>query len=220
MNGFAADLFQILRPGFDDQIGSGDRRKTIGSAGTAKQTIKKRLFDFLIPFQASLDNGPQKGQTSTGNPRLVPGGSEYRACHLTEPATVAMRYLVVMFGDGFSHDHQLSTKIIGSATVPTSNRRARTSASSVEPWPALHNLNHHKVFIYPSTLTTGHLKLIFTEVMGKICNTPVLHCSITPIFTFYTFPGSRPGAKICCGSSAALMRCITFHSGRSKPKTS
>jgi hypothetical protein len=104
MDGLAADLFQILRPGFDDQIGSGDGRKTIGGAGTAKQTIKKRFFDFPIPFQASFDNGPQKGQTSAGDPRFVPGGSEYRTCHLTEPATVAMRYFVVMFGDGFSHD--------------------------------------------------------------------------------------------------------------------
>jgi hypothetical protein len=97
-----------LRPRFDDQIGSGDRRKTIGSAGAAEQTIKKRLFDFPIPFKAPFDNGPQKGQASTGDPGLVPGGSEYRTCHLTEPATVAMRYFVVMFGDGFSHDHRFN----------------------------------------------------------------------------------------------------------------
>jgi hypothetical protein len=99
MNGFAADLFQILRPGFNDQIGSGDRRKTIGGASTAKQTIKKRLFDFLVPLQASLDNGPQKGQTSTGDPGLVPGGSEYRACHLAEPAAIAVGDFIIVFGD-------------------------------------------------------------------------------------------------------------------------
>ena len=108
MNRFAADLFQILRPGFDDQIGRGDCRKTICGAGAAKQAIKKRLLDFRIPFQASFDNGPQKGQTSAGDPGLVPGGPEYRTCHLTEPATVAMRYFDVMFGDGFSHDHRFN----------------------------------------------------------------------------------------------------------------
>jgi hypothetical protein len=99
MNGFAADFFQILCPGFDDQIGSRDRRKTIGRAGAAKQTIKKWFFDFAIPFQAPFDNGAQKGQASTGNPGLVPGGPEYRTCHLTEPATVAMRYFIIVFGD-------------------------------------------------------------------------------------------------------------------------
>ena len=71
MNGFAADLFQILRPGFDDQLGSGDCRKAIGGAGTAKQTIKKWLFYFLIPFQAAFNNGPQKSQAAPGpNARL------------------------------------------------------------------------------------------------------------------------------------------------------
>jgi hypothetical protein len=50
MNGFTANFFQILRPGLDDQIGSGDGRKTIGRAGPAKQTIKKRFFDFAIPY--------------------------------------------------------------------------------------------------------------------------------------------------------------------------
>jgi hypothetical protein len=58
MNRFAADLFQILRPGFDDQIGSGDCRKTISCASAAKQTIKKRFLDFPIPFQTPFDNGP------------------------------------------------------------------------------------------------------------------------------------------------------------------
>mgnify|MGYP006889797525 CR=1 FL=1 len=36
---------------------------------------------------------------SAGDPGLVPGGSEYRTSHLTEPAAVAMGYLVVMFGN-------------------------------------------------------------------------------------------------------------------------
>jgi hypothetical protein len=93
-----------LRPSSDDQIGSGDGRKTIGRAGATKQTIKKRFFDFAIPFQASFDNGAQKGQPSTGNPGFMPGRSEYRTRHLAESATIAMRYFIVMFGDGFSHD--------------------------------------------------------------------------------------------------------------------
>ena len=104
MNGFAADFFQVLRPGFDDQIGGGDGRKTIGRAGTAKQTIKKRLFYFMIPFQAAFNNSPQKCQASTGDPSFMSGGPKNRTRHLTESAAVAMRYFVVMFGDVFSHD--------------------------------------------------------------------------------------------------------------------
>jgi hypothetical protein len=99
MNRFATDLFQVLCPGFDNQIGGGDCRKTIRGAGTAQQTVKKRLFDFRVPFQAPLDNGPQKGQATPGDTGLVPGGSEYRTSHLTEPAAVAMGYFIVMFGN-------------------------------------------------------------------------------------------------------------------------
>ena len=98
VNGFASDLFQIFRPGLDNQIGSRDCRKTIGGTGTAEQTIKKGFFDFLTPIQTPLNDGAQKGQPSASHPGLMAGGSEDRACHLTEPAAVAVGNFVVMFG--------------------------------------------------------------------------------------------------------------------------
>jgi hypothetical protein len=99
VNGFAPDLFQIFRPGPDNQIGSRDCRKAIGGTGTAEQTIKKGFFYFSIPMQTPLNDGAQKGQSSASHPGLMAGGSEDRACHLTEPAAVAVGNFVVVFGD-------------------------------------------------------------------------------------------------------------------------
>jgi hypothetical protein len=99
MNGFATDLFQILRAGLDDQLGGRDGRKTVGGAGPAQQTIKKGLFNFPIPFKAPLNDCPQKGQASAGNAGLMAGGSEDRTGYLTETATVALRNFVIVFGD-------------------------------------------------------------------------------------------------------------------------
>jgi hypothetical protein len=99
VNGFAPDLLQIFRPGPDNQIGSGDCRKAIGGTGTAEQTIKKGFFNFLTPVQTPLNDGAQKGQPSASHPGLMAGGSEYRACHLTEPAAVAVGDFIIVFGD-------------------------------------------------------------------------------------------------------------------------
>ncbi len=99
VNGFAADPFQIFRPGIDDQVRCGNGRKTVGGAGTTEQTIKKGRFYVLIPFQAALNNRPQQRQTSTSHAGLMPGGPENRACHLAKPAAVAMGDFIIMFGN-------------------------------------------------------------------------------------------------------------------------
>ncbi len=90
MNRFSIDFFKILGACLYKKVTGGDSWKTIGGAGAAEQAVEKRLLDLFYPFQATLDDGSQKGQSPPCHTGLMARGSKYRARGLTETTSVTV----------------------------------------------------------------------------------------------------------------------------------
>ncbi len=97
MNRFLANLFQVFGASFNDQVGRGDGRKTVGRAGPATQTIIQRFLELLVPIQALLNDGAQKGQTFAGHAGLMPRRAEYRTGNLAKTAFIALGNRIILF---------------------------------------------------------------------------------------------------------------------------
>jgi hypothetical protein len=66
-------------------------------------------------MQATFDDGAQKRQTPAGHAGLVPGRAENRAGHLTKPAAIALRNVIVVLL--YIGQEQILQKYVGSTIL-------------------------------------------------------------------------------------------------------